>query len=489
MSKLIDDMGDATNTTFTQNGAITPKSTKSAMLDWFSLSGAMRDRTDKDVANLFAKAFSENPEYALRSLFYLRDIRGGLGERKVFRTILKFLAKVDPKNLRANLHLIPEMGRWDDLWELLGTPVEQDVINLIRVQRVSDMLNFNENKPVSLMYRWLPSENTSSSETRLQGAIIRSRLNLTPREYRKELSTFRSYLKVVEVSMSARKWTQIKYDSVPSRASMIYRNAFKKHDAKGYGEYLAGLVKGTHKINASTLYPYDLVRLFLTDQYDGSETLDAQWAALPNYLPDDFGNAIVVADVSGSMKSSNYLPLASSIGLAMYFSERNKGIFKNSFITFSEEPSIIKIQGRALGDKIRAIDKADWDMNTNLQAVFDLILNTAVSNHLDISEMPTKIFIISDMEFDSAVEGGSNFTNIDRKYRAAGYHRPTLIFWNVNATSTMAPVTKSESGVVLVSGQSPVIFKAVLNNQEITPYDSMMEILHNPRYSVVKYTR
>ena len=489
MSRLIDGMENAGNVTTTQNGAVTPKTTKSALLDWFSLSGAMRDRTDKDVTDLFAKAFSENPEYALRSLFYLRDIRGGLGERKVFRTILKFLAIYDPKNLKANLHLIPEMGRWDDLWELLGTQVEREVIDLVRVQRGLDLQDMMARKPVSLMYRWLPSENTSSPNTRRQASLIRHYLGLTPRKYRKELSTFRAYMKVVEVTMSARRWTQIKYDSVPSRASMIYRNAFKKHDAIGYRKYLAGLVRGTRKINASTLYPYDLVRLFLTNQYAGSETLDAQWNALPNYLPEDFGNAIVVADVSGSMTTPNYLPIASSIGLAMYLSERNVGIFKNSFITFSAEPDIIKIQGHTLGDKIQNMNRAKWNMNTNLQAVFDLILNTAVSNHLSVSEMPSKIFIISDMEFDVATNGFSNFKTIDMKYSNAGYPRPTLIFWNVNASSTMAPVTKSEKGVILVSGQSPVIFKSVLNSKEITPYDTMIETLNNPRYSAVKYNR
>lgn len=467
--------------TYTENGALTRKGTGDAVLNFFSLGGALRSRTESDIVALHAKAYNENSDLAMKAMFYFRDIRGGQGERNTFRVIAKNMAAMKCPSILKNISFIPEFGRWDDLFAFVGTSYEAQAFNLMKVRLDADVkLYLNKEKGISLLAKWLPSENTSSKKARALANRFRNYLGWTPREYRTTLSDLRAYLKIVERSMSAGNWQSIAYDHVPSRASMIYRKAFGRHDPDGYGSYIKAVEKGEKTIHSATLYPYDIVEKVLN--YQGDATLNVQWAALPDYTSG--GNALVVADVSGSMSGR---PLASAVGLALYFAERNKGLFHNYFMSFTGTPQLIEVVGKNLTDKINNICRTHWEMNTNVQAIFDLILSKSVKNSVPQSEMPKKIFIVSDMEFDQADHGNkkTNFEVIKEKYRKAGYEMPVLIFWNVSARHDQSPVRFDERGVMLVSGQSPSIFKSVMESKAVTPYDLMIEVLNGERYESI----
>jgi hypothetical protein len=271
------------------------------------------------------------------------------------------------------------------------------------------------------------------------------------------------------------------YEKIPSRAHMIYRKAFGRHNQDGYAAYLASVEKGEKKINSSTLYPYDIAEKILDG--NGDKTLDAQWAALPNYVPEG-SNAIVVADVSGSMRGR---PMASSVALALYFAERNTGIFHNYFMTFSDTPELVEVVGSTVTQKMNNISQASWEGSTNIQGVFNLILQTASESKIPERDMPKKIFIISDMEFNICSNNKStNYETIKNKYRLSGYEMPTLIFWNVNARNNQSPITINDNGTMVVSGQSPSIFESVMKSKVLTPYDMMLEVLMKDRYSDIR---
>jgi hypothetical protein len=467
----------SSNLTTTENGAVALKSSLSATLDFFGLGGALRSQEGEEVLRIFSKAFEEEPLVAVKTLFYLRDVRGGQGERKTFRTCFQWLAMEHPEIALKNLPNVLEFGRWDDLFCTQGTPLwEGAVLPLISKE-------WSHAGSPSLMWKWLPSINTSSRETRALADRVRSFLGVSPRTYRKRLSAKRAELKVVERDMCGRRWKQIDYAAVPSRASLIYRNAFGKHDPERYQEFLQMVQEGRTTIHAGTLYPYDIVEQYFAG--DESQTLELLWKALPNYAAGHVGNGIVVADVSGSMSGR---PMAVSISLAMYISERNRGAFKNHFITFSEKPSLQQVVGETLMEKIRNLKSADWGLSTNLEAVFTLILDTATTSRLPAAELPERVYIVSDMEFNMAcgAPGATLFQTIDAAYRAAGYKRPELVFWNVNARNTHLPVRFDESGTCLVSGCSPSILSSLLSGNSLSPVDVMLETLNSQRYSCVQ---
>lgn len=482
MNTLLENLEKETNFTTTENQAKTHKSSLSSLVDFFGLGAALRSRDEQEIISLFSKAFAEDRLLALKALFYIRDVRGGQGERKTFRTILKWLANNYPEVVSQNLEVIAEFGRWDDLLALEGTKCWQETLNIIKNEWTSSL---NSHKP-SLMFKWLPSINTSSKETRRLAKIICKALQMKEKEYRQSLAKFRSALNVVEKDMCANNWKEINYSSVPSKATLIYKDAFQKHDKERYGQFIADVKKGKVKINASVTYPYEIVERIL-DHQDQSETLDVIWEALPNYLEGNEHEGIVVADVSGSMAGR---PMAVSISLALYFAERNKGPFKDYFMTFSENPELVKVEGNNIREKVMNLSQADWQMNTNLVAVFDKILETATKHNVVQSEMPKNIYIVSDMEFDAACEGDveqqqTNFEVIQRKYQEHGYQRPNLIFWNVNSRNNQAPITKDDKGTCMVSGCSPIIFKTLLEGGEITAYDVMIKVLSNERYNCI----
>jgi hypothetical protein len=477
MNPTTDEADNHHNLAWTENGAAALKSTLSATVDFFGLGGALRSREGSEVTSLFSRAFAEDPLVALKTLFYLRDVRGGQGERKTFRACYQWLAKEHPEVALKNLHNVIEFGRWDDLFCARDTQLwEGGVLPLIHKEWTY------EGNP-SLMWKWLPSKNTSSKETRALADSVRSFLGVTPRAYRKKLSAKRAELKVVERDMCGRRWNQIDYSAVPSRAALIYRNAFEQHDPQRYRDFIQDVQEGRTTIHSGTLYPYDIVeKCFAGDE---SDTLDVLWKALPNYSPEDAGNGIVVADVSGSMSGR---PMAVSVSLAMYISERNQGAFKNHFITFSDEPSLQRVEGETLMEKVQNLQAADWGMSTNLEAVFTLILDTAARLNLSAEELPARVYIVSDMEFNEACSApeATLFQTIDAAYKAAGYSRPELVFWNVNARNTHSPVRFDEAGTCLVSGCSPSILTSLLSGSAASPAQVMLDTIGASRYNCVE---
>ncbi|MEW8963233.1 DUF2828 family protein [Paraclostridium dentum] len=475
------------NYTTTENGAIALKSTNSALLDLFGEIGALRKRTDNEIEAKFIKAFVEDKLLATKMAFYARDIRGGLGERRVFRIILRYLANIHPEIVVKNLSNIPFYGRWDDLYVLVGTPVERDMWNLIRRQLQEDLTNMANRKPVSLMGKWLKSVNTSSPESRRLGKLTAKQLGLTEKQYRKILSKLRGYIDVVEKKMSANEWNKINYSNVPSRAMVIYRNAFYRHDPNRFDEFIENVRQGKEKINSFTLYPYDILERMCDRGFDlvhikYDPVLEEQWKALPNYIDGEY-NVLVMADTSGSMVGR---PMATSVGLAIYFAERNKGIWHNKFMTFSSEPSFVEIKGDTLYEKLKCVPEIVE--NTNLEAALKLILDTAIKHKLTQEDMPKSLIIISDMQFDDATVSYGDMTFYDtmkEMYNRAGYEIPNIVFWQVDSRRDSFQVTSEYKGVQLASGQSPSVFKSILNTIGKTPYEAMLEILNNPRYDYV----
>jgi hypothetical protein len=333
------------------------------------------------------------------------------------------------------------------------------------------------------MWKWLPSNNTSSSETRALAENVRSFLGITPRAYRKRLSAKRAELKVVERDMCGGRWNQIEYASVPSRAALTYKNAFEKHDPQRYGSFIEDMREGRTTINSGTLYPYDIVEKCLAG--DQSETLDVLWRALPNYQDGETSNGIVVADVSASMSGR---PMAVAVSLAMYISERNSGAFKDRFITFSQEPSLQQVAGGTVLEKVQNLKDADWGWSTDLESVFTLLLDTAVRLQLPAGELPDRDYIVSDMEFNEACNApeATLFQTIDAAYQAAGYTRPALVFWNVNARNTHCPVRYDQAGTCLVSGCSPSILQTLLSGSAMSPVQVMLETINTTRYNCVE---
>lgn len=472
-------MKHETNKTLTENGALTWKSTDSKVLDLFSMGGALRTRTPKEIEDKLSKALAEDKLLTIKCLFYLRDIRGGQGERRTFREALKILSNYHPEDTTKLLKLIPEFGRWDDLFYLDN--IEIDGI-------IKDQLNKDiESEAPSLLAKWMPSENASSEKTKALARKLRKYLGYSSKNYRKIITSLRTKINLIETKMSSNNWNDIEYSKIPSKASMVYRKAFYKHDEFGYKEYLNRVEEGQEKINTSTLFPYEIIR---QARRENSKTLDLLWKNLPDYTRDN-EKAIVVADVSASMSGT---PMDVAVSLAMYFAERNKGLFHNKFITFSEKPELQEISGTNLNQKIRNLENAHWDMNTNIQAVFDLLLNTAVKNSAPEDEMPKTIYIISDMEFDRASHSGNyyaevkpdntNFDEIKRKYSEVGYEMPNLVFWNVSSRQDNVPVEQNEKGVALVSGCSPTIFKMAI--KRTTPHEFMVEVLNSERYKKIE---
>ncbi len=485
----------------TANGALSYGETASGVLDFFSKSGALRGN-ENEVLRYFGKAISEDTVLALRALFYMRDVRSGQGERDNFRSILQHFANKFPLEISRNMKYIPEFGRWDDLYSFVGTKLQDLALDLMKDQFKKDMASMlsNDGSSISLLAKWLKSENTSSRESRRLASITRDYFELSPRKYRKALSVLRNKIDIIETTMSKNKWEAITYSKVPSQASRIYSNAFRKHDAVRYNSFIEKVHTGEEKINAGTLYPYDIVKNVRKTEMNKEQVraYDAMWKALPNYAT-EHENAIAIVDVSGSMESgnSNVAPIDVSISLGIYFAERNIGPFKDYFITFSSKPIMQKIQGTDILEKVINLKVSDWGMNTDLQKAFDLILDVAIENNATQEELPKKLYIISDMQFDAACGNDSfyyrpsksrkestNFEAIDAKFKAAGYERPQIVFWNVNASSD-TPVTKDENGTFLVSGCSASILKYAINCIAVTPYELMLEVLNSDRYSII----
>lgn len=464
---FLDELQKTTNKTFTENGAVTNKSTLNANLDFFSLAGAMRGKIQGAV-NLFEKAYFTDKQTAIRTMFYLRDIRGGQGEREIFRACLKHLEKLDQEVYKKVVEHIPEYGRWDDV------PLDSFTINMIAAQLKEDEENMANDKPVSLLAKWLPSENTSSSKTSTKAKTLAKLLGLKASQYRKKIVTLRKYIKLLEQKMSSKEWKDVDYPKLPSQAHRKHVKAFKRNDEARYTAYLAAAEKGEAKMNTATLYTYEVFDTIHSDV----QAANAMWANLPDYT--NGTDALVLADVSGSMSGR---PMSVSVSLALYFAERNKGIFHNKFMTFSENPQVVDVIGNNLASRLNNIENREWGYNTNLERAFDAILTAAQRSGQGQDGMPKILYIISDMEFDQACSNPSEtiFENAQNKFSASGLELPHVVFWNVNARNDQAPATKFDNHVTLISGSSQSTFRYAVEGK--TPEELMQSVVNSERYS------
>ena len=480
----------------TENGALGYKGHESAIVDFFYKVSSMRQWDANKKQTAFLKALGEDRELAFRMLFYIRDIRKGLGERQLFRDIFDIL---DPKDIKALFKLIPEYGRWDDVIDILRNDgidgdVNDEVLHFIQNQFNEDLKNCADGKPISLLAKWMPSIRKVSKDKVRMAKFLAHSFGITEREYRKALSALRSHLKVVEKQMSNKDWGLIDFGSVPSKAAKNYRNAFKTHDGTRYQRYLDGLKTNETKVNAGAVYPYEIVHEYTSGGYScylekPDELLEAQWKALP--LPDGIlKNAIVVRDGSGSMTApvsgrSTALDVATSLAILM--SENLSGEFKDKFITFSEEPRFVDLSGcNNLHQKVKvAMGEAEC-ANTNIERTMNLILNAAKANHIPQAEIPT-VIIVSDMEFDYAIDWRERnkplFRTIAEHWSENGYSLPKIVFWNVNSRTGVVPLQENENGLILVSGFSQNIMDMLSGDGSML--DILRKKLSDKRYDPI----
>ena len=492
MNKMKETLNEEFNESVTENGAVGYRTTGKAMLDFNYKVSSYRNKSENEIIKDFDKVWLDDKVLAMQFLFFIRDREEGLGERRLFRVIIKHLANTEPEMVKKVIPVIAEYGRFDDLLELLDTPVEEEVYHQIFKQLNLDCQNYRKNKPISLIAKWLPSINASSKIQKERAKKIIKHLKSNEKDYRIMLSELRKYIDVTERKMCANEWDKIKYENVPSRANLNYNDAFLRHDEERRREFLSQVEKGEKKINAGKLYPYDIVHKYMNTQYGlrpEDTTLEQLWKALPSK---EITNTLVVADGSRSMTctigNTNVTALDVANSLAIYFAEHNKGQFKDKYITFSEYPQFVDFKGcTSLRDKIVKALAYDEIANTNIKAVFDLILGTAKKYALSQDEMPANILIISDMEFDNAVGGKINeklFKTIERQYSEAGYKLPRLVFWNVNSRTGTIPLNENELGIALVSGFSTNIAEMVMSN-ELDPYKVLLEKLGMERYKKI----
>jgi hypothetical protein len=458
------------NVTLTDNGMVTNNTTLNKCVDLFFSIGSMRGKSKDKVVKVFEEAFNENPLVASKVLFWARDVRGGSGERKVFRDVISSLTTNSPQTVRKNIALIPEFGRWDDVLVLFGTELEDDMYSLIRTALTNGD---------GLCAKWMPRKGVIANG-------LRKLFKFTPKQYRKMLVELTN---VVETKMCARDWESIDYSKLPSLASSRYQKSFKRNDWVRYEEYKTALVDGTAKVNAGAVYPYDIIKSM---NVGGDDVVNnKQWESLPNWMESSNERILPVVDVSGSMHcevggNPNLTCMDIAISLGMYISERNLGNFKDAFITFSENPELQYLSG-SLKERLAQLRSADWGMSTNLEKVFSLILTQAKNNNITEEFMPTKILILSDMQFNQANRRDSLGAQsmIEEMYSEAGYKVPDIIYWNLNAKGGNFPVEFDKNGTALVSGFSPSILKSILGGKNMTPESILMETINDIRYSLV----
>lgn len=491
----------------TENGALGYATVGDKLVDLNYLAGSIRTKDDTSVITAFCEAFDQHAEDTLKWLFYLRDVRGGMGERNAFKVIAKYLAESKTDVLKPLIPLIPEYGRWDDLLCFIGTPLEETALSTIKKEFDKELklvgADSNVKNPTSfILGKWLPSENASSDFTIKNARIVRKFLKLDSKTYRKDLSLLRKLNHVVEVKMASKDWKDINYSEVPSKAMSNYKGAFKNHDKDRFDEFIGKAVKGEAKISAGALTPPDILHAELRTLVGSTEelTCEAQWKNLKEYSK-DLGGTMVVADTSGSMDtpisiSNKTTCLEVSVALAIYSSHYCKGGFKDHLISFSKNPELYAVNNSlSLRKKFEKVSsKGGYD--TNMQAVFELILKTAVDNEMKQEDLPDSVLVISDMEFNDVCLGSlmnmpsdysqkELFTVISDEYKAKGYHLPKLVFWNVGNRSGAIPVQSSKYGLTYISGYSQSALQMVTNGA-IKPLDALLKLLHSSRYDPIK---
>lgn len=500
---FLDSMKREMNYIETENGGITHKSTLDAVYDMFALGGAYRSRSDEDCILLFKKALEENEELALKCLFYLRDIRGGQGERRFFRVCFKWLAKNYPELAFRNLDNIPEYGRWDDLYCVEGTELRTDAFDVIQCQLNKDLISLKEGEKegVSLLGKWLKSENASAEDTKYLANQTRIALGYSHKKYRKILSALRTRINIVEKLMSEGRWEEIEFAKLPSKAGLIYRNAFAHNDLIK-DKYEAFINSKETKVNAATLYPYEIVKK-VTDTLDywghteleetEREVLNKYWSSQKDYLEGKPCKMMCVVDTSGSMDSSygtSVKPIDVAISLGMYCAERIGEPFKNYFISFSSRPQLIEVEGIDFCDKVKRIYQQNLCENTDLKAVFDMLLNMYTSGKVNPEDMPEQLVVISDMEIDrgsywrDAHRRNTEMEAIRNQWAMIGVKMPKLVYWNCSARHNNILDDPNNKDVTFVSGCSPVIFQSVITGK--SGIQLMLDKLNSERYANVK---
>ena len=474
------------NMTLTENGAATNRSTGKECLDLFATIGALRRESEQEIAARFLRAYAEDPDLAMKIAFFARDVRGGLGERKVFRAILRWLALNEKASLVRNLPYIAEYGRWDDLLVLLDTPCRTEALARLKKQFDADMAALTDGGDVSLLGKWLPSVNASNTDTVRNAKIVARAFGLTDAEYRRALSALRARIRILENNLREKDYT-FDYAKQPSKAMFKYRRAFLRNDGERYGAFMERVKRGEASLHTDTLVPYEIVAPFFSRSVSNEEraAIDATWNAQEDFTTGE--NALVVIDGSGSMYAArDPMPAAVALSLGVYFAERNTGAFRNHFITFSENPQLVEIQGGDILDRIRYCHDFNEVANTNIQKVFELILSAAVKNRVPRKELPSTVYIISDMEFDYCTSDASltNFEYAKRLFARHGYPLPRLVFWNVASRNRQQPVTVNDRGVALVSGCSPRIFSMVMDGK-LDPWSYMLSIVDTERYAPI----
>lgn len=493
---MLEHMKNEFNKTNTTNGDLQFKSTLDSVLDLFAKGGAMRRASDSEITSLVSKAFADDKELALKTLFYLRDCRGGQGEKRVFQLGLLHLSTVDADSVVKVVEHLAEYGSWKDSVVMLdakSAKVRKAVLKTLTKQLLADLEAHEKGESISLLAKWLPSENASSRASKAKAKMIRKEIGFDARTYRKILSKLRAKINLVETSMSKKQFTDIDYSKVPSQAMMKYRSAFARQNPDGFGEFIEDLKSGKTEVKASTLAPHQIVEKFTENHYyyryggnsDVNETLlDQMWKALPNSI-EGSSNALVMADVSGSMFGGSPSPIDVSVALAIYIAERNTGAFHNHFMTFSSNPALVTVKGTTIGEKVRNAIEEDWGMSTNLEKAFNSILKIAVDNGVSQDELPSQLIIVSDMQFNHCTKPNESvFTNAKSNFEAHGYTLPDVIFWNVNASTL--PVTKDETGVALVSGFNPVVMKNIMEAKDLNPVKMMLDVVDSERYALIK---
>ena len=485
---FLEDLRKEENLTYTENGALTNRSTNSYCLDLFATIGALRNAEDNEIISRFIKAYTEDNDMAMKILFFARDIRGGLGERRVFRSIWKWLSLHEAESVRKNIANVPEYGRFDDLLSLLGGPCEKGMLSFIKEQLDKDLAALKTGDTVSLLAKWLPSVNTSNKDSVKTAKKLAKAMGFSDAEYRKVLVSLRAEIKLMENYLRQKDYS-FSYEKQPSKALYKYRLAFLRNDKERYSAFLDKAEENPSVMNTGTLTPYDIVAPIINKDKErvaiskwDRRSMDITWKALPDYTGAE--NALAVVDGSGSMYCGfGYTPATVAQSLGIYFAEHNKGCFHNHFITFSENPSLVEVKGRDIVEKLRYCMSFDECANTDLQRTFDLILKTAIQNRAKQEDIPEKLYIISDMEFDYCANHGemSNFEYAKKEFAKYGYRLPQIIFWNVESRNRQQPVTKNEQGVALVSGTSPQIF-SMLSKGILDPYSFMLETLSSERY-------
>jgi hypothetical protein len=466
-----------TNDTLTTNGMLTNTTSSNHCLDLFYVIGGLRGSDKKDaLLNAFIKAYNHNKLLALKILFWSRDVREGAGERQIFRDVMLYLAKNDLSVVLKNIHLISEYGRWDDILPLLDTPAKDKVLLVIK-----EGLKNND----GLCAKWLPRPNVANKSKKRWANEIRKSLNISPKQYRTLLVNLSN---TVEQLMASKQWGSIEYDKIPSKAMSDYMKAFFRNDELRFNSYLLSVKKGERKINASAIYPYDVVKNM---RYGNTDGADIQWSSLPNYMEGNTNRILPVVDVSGSMECSaggsrSITCLDVAISLGLYISERNEGIFKDSFMTFSSTPKLETLKGK-LSERYNQLSKANWSVSTNIELMFNELLTSAVEHNVSQDEMPTLLIILSDMEFDMGIKSNvSGQELIEKMYDEAGYKLPNIVYWNLHTSNTNIPVKYDKRGVSLVSGFSPSLLKTILGGFDYAPEKLMLDVIGGERYEKVE---